>query len=101
MGLAVNIASRIQNSTKDLNNSFIASEEVIKHSSFNGGSESRAVNLKGISTPYKLHLLGKQYKKTKMVIPKKFNKKVSALKEISHLYRSNLTFLHSKQKIQQ
>ena len=69
MGLAVNIASRIQNSTKDLNNSFIASEEVIKHSSFNGGSESRAVNLKGISTPYKLHLLGKHYKKTKMVIP--------------------------------
>ena len=69
MGLAVNIASRIQNSTKDLNNSFIASEEVMKHSSFNGGSENREVNLKGISTRYKLHLLGKHYKKTKMVIP--------------------------------
>ena len=68
MGLAVNIASRIQNSTKDLNNSFVASEEVIKHSSFNGGSENREVNLKGISTPYKLHLLGRQYQENKMVI---------------------------------
>lgn len=62
MGLAVNIASRIQNSTKDLNNSFIASDEVIRHSSFKGSSESREINLKGVSTRYKLHLLGKPYR---------------------------------------
>jgi adenylate cyclase len=69
MGLAVNIASRIQNATRELNNSFIVSEDVMKHSSFKGNSENREINLKGVSTRYKLHLLGKQYKKTKMVIP--------------------------------
>ena len=69
MGLAVNIASRIQNSTKELNNSFVASEEVMRHSSFKGGSENLEVDLKGVSTRYKLHLLGKHYRETKMVIP--------------------------------
>ena len=69
MGLAVNIASRIQDSTKDLNNSFVASDEVMRHSSFQGNSESREIHLKGVSTSYKLHLLGKHYQKNRLVIP--------------------------------
>jgi adenylate cyclase len=62
MGLAVNIASRIQNSTKELNNSFVASEDVIRLSSYKEASEIRDVHLKGLTSAYKLHLLGRPYK---------------------------------------
>ena len=62
MGLAVNIASRIQNATKDLNNSFIASAEIIRHSSLKVGSSRSEVNLKGLTANYHVHLLGEPYK---------------------------------------
>ena len=62
MGLAVNIASRIQNSTKELNNSFVVSEDVMRQSSSKETLEIREVNLKGVSSAYKLHLLGRPYK---------------------------------------
>ena len=65
MGLDVNIASRIQNATKDLNNSFVASDEVIRHSSFKGDSRQSEVNLKGLTANYHVHLLGEPYKKPK------------------------------------
>jgi class 3 adenylate cyclase len=60
VGLAVNIASRIQDSTKSLNNSFLVSEEVIKHSSFNTPAETKEVVLVGGS--YELYLMGRPYK---------------------------------------
>jgi len=62
IGLAVNIASRIQDSTKSLNNSFLASGEVIKHSSFHTTAETKEVMLKGVSGSYKLYLMGRPYK---------------------------------------
>jgi adenylate cyclase len=63
MGLAVNIASRIQNATKDLNNSLVASEEVVRHSSFKVKHQSSHINLKGVTSNYNVYLLGREYKK--------------------------------------
>jgi adenylate cyclase len=65
MGLAVNIASRIQNATKELNNSFLASDELIRHSSYKIASKQNLVNLKGVSANYGVYLLGRQYQKPK------------------------------------
>lgn len=62
MGLAVNIASRIQDATKDLNNSFIASEEVVRHSSHKADYQSSQINLKGVTSNYNVYLLGRPYK---------------------------------------
>jgi adenylate cyclase len=61
MGLAVNIASRIQDSTKTLNNSFVVSEEVLAHSTLEANGSEKMINLKGISSPIRVHLLGKPY----------------------------------------
>lgn len=60
MGLPVNIASRIQTATKDLNNSFLASDKVVRLLK----SKNYPVTLlwmKGIKDPIKVHLLGKPY----------------------------------------
>jgi len=62
IGLGVNTASRLQDATKELNNSFIVSEEVMRQSSFKVKTESRMIRLKGISNCYKVYLLGKPYK---------------------------------------
>jgi len=62
MGLAVNIASRIQNATKHLNNSLVASEEVVKHSSLEVKYQASQINLKGVRSNYNVHLLGREYK---------------------------------------
>lgn len=62
MGLAVNIASRIQGSTKELNNSFAVSEDVMRHSSSKETLEIREVSLKGVTSAYQLYLLGRPYK---------------------------------------
>jgi adenylate cyclase len=62
MGHAVNIASRLQNATKELNNNFIISADV-----FNLLSAPPAVYktaslvLKGISKPLQVYLVGEQY----------------------------------------
>ena len=61
MGLAVHIASRIQDSTKTLNNSFVVSEEVLAHSTLEVDSSKTMMNLKGITSPIRLRLLGKPY----------------------------------------
>lgn len=62
MGHAVNIASRLQNATKELNNNFIISSDVFhllqtplaEH-------QTTSIQLKGISKPLQVHLLGKPY----------------------------------------
>lgn len=61
MGLAVNIAARIQNSTKKLNNNFIASEEVVQLSGRPGEGEKRIVKMKGVNHVYRVHLMGTPY----------------------------------------
>ncbi|HVF80462.1 MAG TPA: adenylate/guanylate cyclase domain-containing protein [Flavisolibacter sp.] len=60
MGLPVNIASRIQSATKDLNNSFLLSEDVLKQA---GTKEypSSVLTMKGITDPIQVHLLGEPY----------------------------------------
>jgi adenylate cyclase len=63
MGLAVNIASRIQNATKKLNNSFVASEEVVRHSSLKTAHQTAQINLKGVTSDYNVYLLGREYSK--------------------------------------
>ncbi len=62
MGLAVNIAARIQASTKKLNNNFIASEDVMKISGYYAGEEVRTVKLRGINNTFRVQLIGSPYK---------------------------------------
>ena len=61
MGLAVNIASRLQNSTKHLNNNFVASAELMSHSKYSSSNNKAKLNLKGISNSFAVHLLGRPY----------------------------------------
>jgi adenylate cyclase len=62
MGLAVNVASRIQASTKRINNNFLASEEVMRHVDPAQWGESRLIKLKGVSTAIKVQLIGDPYR---------------------------------------
>jgi adenylate cyclase len=62
MGYPVNVASRLQAATKELNNNFIVSTDVYKvlnDPSLN--SPSVMVNLKGVTGTRELHLIGKAY----------------------------------------
>ena len=64
MGYPVNVASRLQAATKELNNNFIVSSAV-----FNAlrnplrNNEPVKVNLKGVTDPCELHLIGRAYEK--------------------------------------
>jgi adenylate cyclase len=62
MGHAVNIASRLQNATKELNNNFIISSYVF-HLLQTTLAEylTTSIQLKGISKPMQVYLLGKPY----------------------------------------
>jgi adenylate cyclase len=63
MGYPVNIASRIQTATKELNNNFIVSSTAHQLLDNPAGNTLTAnVNLKGVPNPYELHLIGKPYK---------------------------------------
>ena len=62
MGLAVNIASRLQDSTKHLNNNFVASAELMSHSSHSSLNDKTEINLKGISNSFVVYPLGRPYK---------------------------------------
>ena len=62
MGYPVNVASRIQNATKELNNNFIVSSTVFKMlESALPKSEAVNINLKGVKGPSELYLIGKPY----------------------------------------
>jgi adenylate cyclase len=62
MGYPVNIASRLQAATKELNNNFIVSSAVFKTlKSPPLASKPVEVNLKGVTGPCQLHLIGKPY----------------------------------------
>jgi adenylate cyclase len=61
MGLAVNIASRIQEATKILNNSFVVSEVALDHSTLTITGSQQIVNLRGITSPINVHLIGEPY----------------------------------------
>ena len=55
IGLAINIASRIQKMTKKLNNSLLVSQETI------GDAQTMEVKLEGVTAPVLVYLLGKPY----------------------------------------
>ena len=62
MGLPVNIAARLQNATKELNNSFIVSSEAYNQLSEQLQNYSSAfINLKGIKDEIQVFLLGRTY----------------------------------------
>lgn len=62
MGLAVNVASRIQASTKRLNNNFLASEDVMKHVDPSQWGKSRLIKLRGVSAAMKVQMIGEPYR---------------------------------------
>lgn len=62
MGYPVNVASRLQAATKELNNNFIVSSAVfniLKNPPLN--SVPIKVNLKGVTGPCELHVIGRPY----------------------------------------
>ena len=62
MGYPVNVASRLQTATKELNNNFIISSAVFKMlKNPQPNSNPVRVNLKGVTRACDLHLIGKAY----------------------------------------
>lgn len=61
MGLPVNIAARLQTATKELNNNLIISNEAYRLFNPNATTGAVAINLKGISAPVPVRLLGYPY----------------------------------------
>jgi len=64
MGYAVNIASRLQTATKELNNDFIVSSEIYNLLINSSTLEPQSIFVKGISSPLAVYLMGKPYKQT-------------------------------------
>jgi adenylate cyclase len=69
MGLAVNIASRIQESTKRLGNCFIVSDDVMRHSGLRKKGKKRTVKLKGIHGTFRVHLIGEDLRPVQHMSP--------------------------------
>jgi adenylate cyclase len=64
MGRAVNIAARLQNATKELNNSFVISEAVYRLLPVPPARyQSRSVALRGVTGDLRIYLLGEPYSK--------------------------------------
>lgn len=61
MGYPVNIASRLQNATKELNNELIVSSEIYSLLNDLATLEPKSIVVKGISSPLTVYLLGKPY----------------------------------------
>ncbi len=64
MGYAVNIASRLQNATKELNNDFIVSSGIYNLLINSPTVEPQSIFVKGISSPLTVYLMGKPYNQT-------------------------------------
>jgi adenylate cyclase len=63
MGYPVNVASRLQSATRQLNNNFIVSSEVfrmLKNAALLN-NKALAIDLKGLSVPCEVHLIGMAY----------------------------------------
>lgn len=61
MGYPVNIASRLEAATKELNNNFIISSTVFELLVTPPVNRTATINLKGVAEPCRLHLIGKNY----------------------------------------
>lgn len=62
IGLAINIASRIQKMTKKLNNSLLVSKETMAESNWSGNAQTTEVKLEGVTAPKLVYMLGKTYR---------------------------------------
>lgn len=63
MGRAVVIASRLQNSTKILNNSFVISKDVFQHASYSGEVKKISnLSLEGVNSTIHAFAIGQPYK---------------------------------------
>jgi adenylate cyclase len=63
MGLPVNIASRLQAATKELNNSFVVSDEAFQLLASVNEAAIKQIELKGVKENITVHLLGKEFRK--------------------------------------
>jgi len=62
MGYPVNVAARLQNATKELNNNFIISSEALEiPDKLLSDYPSSVIHLRGIAEPVNVHLLGRSY----------------------------------------
>ncbi|RNI26868.1 adenylate/guanylate cyclase domain-containing protein [Rufibacter latericius] len=70
MGFPVNVAARLQASTKDLNNSFVISEtafSLLRNPPYVAGSAN--IHLKGVSNTFQVRLIGKPFQYTATAVP--------------------------------
>lgn len=66
MGLAVNIASRLQHATREVDNNFLISEEVVSLlEELSSDTQTAMLRLKGVSEKVKVYLLGTSFEKDK------------------------------------
>jgi len=61
MGFPVNIASRLQNATKELNNEFIVSSDIFNLLIDPPELKSQSIFVKGVSHPLTVYLMGNPY----------------------------------------
>jgi len=61
MGIPVNIASRLESSTKELNNNFIVSDYVYRFLNGSNNAPKKQIKLKGVSEPFDVRLVGEEY----------------------------------------
>jgi len=62
MGLPVNVAARLESATKEMNNNFIVSDYVYGMlAEQNDSKEQKQINLKGVSEPFLVRLMGKPF----------------------------------------
>jgi adenylate cyclase len=61
MGFPVNVAARLEAATKELNNNFIISDYAYKFLNENNNAPEKQINLKGVSEPFCVRLMGENY----------------------------------------
>jgi len=61
MSFPVNVASRLESATKELNNSFIVSDYAYKFLNENNNAPEKQIKLKGVSEPFCVRLMGESY----------------------------------------
>jgi adenylate cyclase len=69
MGYAVNIASRLQTATRELNNNFIVSSEIYRLLSGASAIPPESIMVKGVSNPLTVYLMGKQFNSLNKLSP--------------------------------
>ena len=61
MGFPVNVAARLEAATKELNNNFIISDYAYKFLNESNNAPEKQINLKGVTEPFCVRLMGREY----------------------------------------